>query len=45
MIYENLFCKIIGIFVVNSNTKAIIVIVSSAHQLIASAQIHHSALC
>ena len=38
-------CEIVGLVVVNSNTKAVIVIVSSAYQLIPSAHIYRSALC
>ena len=38
-------CKILGLVVVSSNSKAIVAIVSSAYQLITSAQIYRSALC
>ena len=36
-------CEIVGLVVVGSNTKAVVVIVSSAYQLITSAQIYHRA--
>ena len=38
-------CKIVGLVVVGSKTKAVVVIVCSAYKFITSAQIYHSALC
>ena len=37
--------KIVGLVVVSSSTKVVIVMVSGAYQSITSAQIYHSALC
>ena len=38
-------CMIVGLVVVSSNTKAVVVVVSSAYPLITSVQICCSALC
>ena len=38
-------CEIIGLVVVSSDTKAVVMMVSSAYQLMTSAQIYHSVLC
>ena len=38
-------CEIIGLVVVSSNTKGVVVTVSSAYHLIISAQVYHIALC
>ena len=38
-------CEIVGLIVLSSNTKAVVVIVSSAYQLITSAEIYPNDLC